>query len=158
MKTISLSLLILLLLSCNSANTNENEAQQTLKEGVTDYSVALNFINEYATESNNAILNHDSLWSPMNWINNNPSVSSNFKSKYNEVIKEELDADPIFDAQDFPENGFEILSIDSVNKLVTVKGIDWEMEVTLKVVNIGNKTLVDGSGLINVLENKRSKR
>lgn len=158
MKTISLSILILLLLTCNSANTNENEAQQTLKEGVTDYSVALNFINEYVTESNNAILKHDALWSPLKWINNNPKVSSNFKLKYSDLLNEELDADPIFDAQDFPESGFEIQRIDSVNKLVIVRGIDWEMEVTLKVINIGKHTLVDGSGSINIPENKRSKR
>ena len=70
-----------------------------------------------------------------------------------------LDFDPIVDGQDFPDKGFKIKSIDKATGLVTLQGIDWQdFEVVLKVVNENDKSLVNGSGIINIPMNKQPKR
>lgn len=69
-----------------------------------------------------------------------------------------LDFDPIFDAQDFPDEGFIILSHDS-SGYVTLQGKDWpEFTVVAKVAWENNTWLVDGTGVINIPEEKRTKR
>ena len=70
-----------------------------------------------------------------------------------------LDFDPIFDAQDFPDKGFELVSSDKNSGYITVKGKDWpEFVLVIRIVYLDNKWLVDGSGIINIPESKRAKR
>jgi len=70
-----------------------------------------------------------------------------------------LGFDPILDAQDYPDKGFEIVHSDSTNEFVTVRGIDWpEFLLVLRLANHENKWLVDGSGVINIPENRRADR
>ena len=70
-----------------------------------------------------------------------------------------LDADPVLDAQDFPEKGFELNNCDSTAGYVSVKGKDWkDFFLVLKVVHENNQWLVDGVGIINISFDKRAKR
>ena len=80
-------------------------------------------------------------------------------SAYKVEPEDGLDFAPIVDGQDFPDNGFKIKSIDKATGLVILQGIDWQdFEVVVKVVNENNKTLVNGSGIINIPTNKQSRR
>lgn len=70
-----------------------------------------------------------------------------------------LGFNPIFDAQDFPEKGFELIDCDTRLGYVTVKGIDWpDFFVVLRVVQQDKKWLVDGAGVVNIPVGKRAKR
>lgn len=67
-----------------------------------------------------------------------------------------LGFDPILDAQDNPDE-FEIDYTDSV--YLIVKGVKWpEFRLTIKLKFETNKWLVDGSGIVNIAENRRIKR
>jgi hypothetical protein len=104
----------------------------------------------------------------MNWIQKNELLTDSFKKNYKNLVDSAkkadpemgLDFDPIFDAQDFPDKGCELLNCDQNTGYITVKGkIDWpEFNLVLKVVSQNGKWLVDGCGAINIPENKRAKR
>jgi len=100
------------------------------------------------------------------WVYNNNLLTESFKKRHKFIIDSAyiadpemgLDADPIFDAQDYPDNGFEIMTTDS-NGFVTVRGKDWkEFILVLKVVSQNDKWLVDGAGIINIPNDKRVER
>jgi len=62
-----------------------------------------------------------------------------------------LDEDPIFDAQNYPDKGFELAAFDSKTNYVVVKGKNWpDFKLTLKMVAENNTWLVDGCGLIKI--------
>ncbi len=153
-----------LIYSCGQSDQSRSVSNTSNeKENSPDYTVALTFINEYAKFCSPT----NSSSSDTNWIDNNPLLTDNFKGQYNSIIESGrqsdpelgLGFDPIFDAQDFPDEGFEIASSDSRTGLVTVKGKDWpEFILVLKVVKQDNKSLVEGSGIINIPKNKRAKR
>lgn len=70
-----------------------------------------------------------------------------------------LDSDPILDAQDFPDKGFELVNCDSTAGFVTIRGKEWkDFILTVKVVDQNNKWLVDGAGVINIPVTKRARR
>jgi hypothetical protein len=70
-----------------------------------------------------------------------------------------LDADPIFDAQDYPDKGFELDSFDDKTNYIVVKGKDRpDFKLTIKMISKNNNWLVDGCGIINVPIDKRSAR
>ncbi|WP_147275758.1 hypothetical protein [Adhaeribacter pallidiroseus] len=100
------------------------------------------------------------------WIKRNQLLTNNFKNRYESLLDSAdkadpeigLDFDPIFDAQDYPDEGFIFSSQDS-SGFVTLKGKDWpEFTVVVKVVLENNKSLVDGAGIINIPVNKRALR
>lgn len=120
-----------------------------------DFSVALRFINDYTDFCKKS--------TPKNidttWIERNPLLTDNFKTAYNNLLDSAekadpdygLGFDPIFHAQDFPDNGFSIYSADTSSGYVTVMGNDWnDFKLVLKVVQKDKKWLVDGSGVINI--------
>jgi len=139
------------------------EASPDKTENIYDFNVALKFINGYAifcTPRPNRTVD-------TNWVRNNSLLTENFKAIYynlmDSVNKKDpeygLGFDPIFDAQDFPDKGFEIINSDSIKGFVTLKGKDWpEFVLVLKVVNLNGKSLVDGCGIINIPADKRRKR
>jgi hypothetical protein len=152
----------LLFLSCNrQAETNTISSSTEKKTEISqDANVALNFINDYAAFCNQK--DQDA-----NWIRNNSLLTENFKSTYYQLLdsarKEDpelgLGFDPIFDAQDFPDKGFVIVDQDNTTGFVTVKGKDLpEFILVLKISEQNGKWLVDGSGVINILVEKRAKR
>ena len=165
MKSLIITVFCLGLFSCNSENKTkpETSAAPAKEQPVPDFNVALNFINDYAKFC--ATRNQASATSE--WIKQNSLLTGNFKSRYKSLLDSAqkkdpelgLGSDPIFDAQDFPEKGFSLLKIDTINRYVTVAGNDWkEFELVLKVEQENNKWLVDGAGVINVPEDKRAKR
>lgn len=123
----------------------------------------LKFINDYVKNSTSSkhFVEIDK------WVESNKLVSEAFKTNFKKLMKEAykndpemgLGFDPIFDAQDFPEKGFELESYDKETGFMTVKGIEWsDFKVTMKLVKIKDKWLIDGCGVINIPEYKRSPR
>lgn len=124
---------------------------------------ALKFINKYVKNSNKM----EKAVDVIDWVNSNSLATKNFKTELKRTIDEAykadpelgLDADPIFDAQDHPDKGFELESFDEKTNYLTVKGKDWpEFRLTMKVVEENGKWLVDGCGMINIPNDKRAKR
>lgn len=128
-----------------------------------DTTVALQFINSYVqlalSESKTRPL-------PATWIQNNNLLTTSFKKQYQAIVDEAtkddpngLEADPILDAQDMPQQGFVMKDLDPATGYLTVRGKDWEnFELTMKLVQQNGKWLIDGSGYINIPENKQVKR
>lgn len=113
--------------------------------------VALNFIKGYIGSG----LSADE------WVASCGMVTESFKAEYKRMVdrawKEDpelgLGFDPIFDAQDYPDEGFELSSYDEKEGYVHLKWINfYEFELILKVVEEDGKWLVDGSGRINIPE------
>jgi hypothetical protein len=164
MRSLVIALLSVGLFSCNSENKSNSEtsASQPQELVTPDFNVALNFINDYTK-----LCIQPQRTKTSEWIRQNPLLTDNFKNRYTTLVDSAdkkdpelgLGSDPIFDAQDFPEKGFSILKIDTVNRYVTVVGNDWkDFELVLKLDQENNKWLVDGAGIINVPGDKRAKR
>ena|SRR5689334_17175517 len=165
MRSLLIGLCVVALLSCNSksATKAETAASPSKEPANPDFNVALKFINDYTNFCTKA----DRRVTDSEWIKQNPLLTNNFKNRYEFLLDSAkmkdpelgLDSDPVFDAQDFPEKGFSILNIDTLNKYVTVSGNDWkEFELVLKLEQENNKWLVDGAGIINIPADKRAKR
>ncbi len=107
---------------------------------------ALSFLNAYVDNCN---LMSESI-GVIDWVNASDLVTSDFKSELQKLMDEAyaadpelgLGADPIFNAQDWPEEGFELDTIDEESNLIILKGINWpDFKVTVKVI--------EENGLIN---------
>jgi hypothetical protein len=129
-----------------------------------DTSVALAFINSYVQY---VLSESKPKPSTTTWIQNNTLLTASFKQQYQSIVKEAtkndpeigLDADPILDAQDLPQEGFVMKRLDPATGYLTVRGKDWtDFELTLKLVQQNGQWLVDGSGYINIPANKQAKR
>jgi len=151
------------LLSCTTASRDKSSHLLETNDSLIlpDPDIALQFINSYTELS---LYRPDSIEA---WILNNPLVTEHFKITYKNLMDSALQVDPeiglgfdpILDAQDYPDKGFEIVPHDSTNEFVTVRGIDWpEFLLVLKLANHENKWQVDGSGVINMPENRRADR
>ena len=101
------------------------------------------------------------------WVNSNKLTTNTFRTELKRILDEAyklepeigLDADPIFDAQDFPEKGFELESFDSKTNYIVVKGKNRpDFKLTIKMVMENNDWLVDGCGMINIPNDKRIAR
>jgi hypothetical protein len=124
---------------------------------------ALTFINLYVANCNK---NNESV-DIVEWVNANHLATNRFKTALKTMMEEAykqdpeigLGFDPIFDGQDYPDQGFELESHDSQSNFIIVKGKNWDdFKLTLKVVLENNKWLVDGCGIINIPNDKKSKR
>lgn len=164
MKLISLIFATTFLFSCGQQNVSKHiKIDSPESEIRPDFNVALTFINQYASFCTPT----SSSTSDSNWVRNNTLLTDNFKGHYFALLDSGLKIDPeiglgfdpIFDAQDFPDSGFVVSSTDEKTGLVTVRGKDWPRYLlVLKVITQNNKSLVDGSGVINIPEDKRAKR
>jgi hypothetical protein len=165
-KKMTLRILIILFLgltiiSCNSTNSKNEPAElEQTQNTEPNYQVAIQFINDYLDYSNDL----KSEIRLIEWVNKRNDVTTEFKNELKRILDEAekndpelgLGFDPILDAQDNP-NKFEIDKVAS--EYLVVKGLEWsEFQLTLKLKYDGNKWLVDGSGIINVPENKRIKK
>ena len=124
---------------------------------------ALTFINNYVDNSNKM----NKAIGIIDWVNSNSLTTKTFKTELKKILEDAqkqdpemgLDADPIFDAQDNPSKGFELESLDEKTNYLTVKGKDWpEFKLTMKVVKENGNWLVDGCGMVNIPNDRRSKR
>jgi len=165
MRKLTLTLLIILLISCRS-KVNELHTQ---KGSVSKAETAAElFINDYVNFCNQQFENK--ALSKSDWIEQSELLSTGFKERYKSILdsakKEDPElgygSDPIFDAQDYPESGFSVKSIDTVNGLIIVEAKDKNQfeggfPLVISTVLQDGKLFVDGAGVINVPENKRAK-
>ena len=162
-----LYIILFIVLTCSCSTSNEKKETivevQKIEKTTPDNNVALKFINDYADYCDK-LMNKEIVDS--NWVYNNNMLTESFKKRHKFIIDSAyiadpemgLDADPIFDAQDYPDNGFEIMTTDK-NGFITVRGKDWkEFILVLKVVSQNDKWLVDGAGIINIPTDKRAER
>lgn len=120
-----------------------------------DVDAALNFINGYIDNANKM----DEAASVVEWVAANPFATESYKTALKKEVEEAemLDADPIFDAQDYDDAGMEAASVDK-DGYVLLQGVKWkEFKVIVKLVKQEDKWLVDGCGSINIPEGKRVK-
>ncbi|MFI2741637.1 hypothetical protein ACG2LH_02770 [Zhouia sp. PK063] len=127
------------------------------------YQVAVDFVNAYIQNCNNLNKSEEI----RAWVKNNSMVTDSFKKEVIAMVTQAwkddpelgLDADPIFDAQDFPEEGVKLLQYNENTGYVEVQGIQWtDFKLTVKVITQNGKILVDGCGIINIPESERSAR
>jgi hypothetical protein len=130
---------------------------------------ASNFMNTYKLYVDD-MLNRKTKETADHWLQRNTNVTSVFKKAYTKLVEEEnkadpelgLDFDPIFDAQDYPNQGFAIVGCEEESArshFVTLKGKDWEeFRVVVKVVGTDKGWLVDGAGVINIPKPKQARR
>lgn len=126
-------------------------------------SIALKFINDYTDNCNKM---KDAI-EIMEWVNANALASDAFKRELKVILDKAnaldpdygLGFDPIFDAQDFPDDGFQLARFDTTTNNVVVEAKSWDgFEITMKMKNLNNNWLVDGCGVINIPESKQSPR
>jgi len=149
--------------SALNATTKENISQTPKIAKDSSTKNALTFINAYVKNCNQM---KDAV-GIIEWVKSNKLTTQRFKTILKRTIEEAnklepeigLGFDPIFDAQDYPEKGFEIASIDYKTNYIVVKGKDWQdFKLTIKMVKANNNWLVDGCGIINIPKSKRAKR
>ena len=99
------------------------------------------------------------------WVNSNNLATKGFKTELKRILddayKKEpevgLDFDPILNAQDWPDKGFELASFDERTNYLTVSGKDWpDFKLTMKITEENGNWLVDGCGIINIPTEKRA--
>lgn len=161
MKKLFSIFIILILISCSNQTDKSNFADdKEVPAFKLDSTVSINFANGYV-ELNNKMVGLSEI---SGWIENNNLLTDNFKKSYEIIIDniskdEPLEADPIFDAQDYPDKGFEIESFDKNTGYIILKGIDCaDLKILLKLTSSNDQTLVDGCGIVNIPDNKRIKR
>lgn len=124
--------------------------------------VALSFINEYKEDCDN----RNNGKGVMVFVSESPYLTLGFKSELKRIMDEAdkedpemgLGFDPIFDAQDYPDEGFELKSVNKKTGYVVVQGKDWkEFVLNIKIANVNGNWLVDGCGIVNIPSNKRSR-
>lgn len=152
---------LLFLFACNFTQHNADyaeKAKQYNAKVVADermISTALSFINDYVKNCNKM----KEAVSVVEWVNKSDKVTQEFKTALKKLMDEAyakdpesgLDADPIFNAQDYPDKGFAREKIDSSAKIVYLKGIEWpDFKLKIRMTKQNNKWLVDGCGMVNM--------
>jgi hypothetical protein len=136
---------LLTVLTISLGAHGQNKSQATIETPKS--AVALAFINEYVKYCDN----RKSESGTIKWIEDNKLLTTEFKKSYKGLVEEArkrepelgLGFDPIFDAQDYPDKGFEFLKFDS-EEYVMVRGIGWSsFTIVIKVRLVGDKWMVD---------------
>ncbi|MCV9389369.1 hypothetical protein [Reichenbachiella ulvae] len=160
--------------SCTtSSSTNSDKVEATdikntaseLKAPISlSYStIALKFINAYVDNANKMSQSVEM----QDWVNSSDLVSNDFRAELDKIIKEAFEEDPeyglgfdpIFDAQDYPEEGLVLLNYDSTSNIATVRGKQWEaFLLNIRMTNQNGQVLVDGCGVVNIPLELRAKR
>ncbi len=126
-------------------------------------STALTFLNSYVANCNKM---KDAVGF-VDWVAASPLATQHLKAEIkrlnDEAYKREpivgLDADPILDAQFFPDKGFEFDSIDYSGRYLYFKGKDMpEFTLCTMMIKENGKWMVEGSGIVNIPKGKRAKR
>ncbi|UKN00347.1 hypothetical protein K6119_11435 [Paracrocinitomix mangrovi] len=120
-----------------------------------DWDVALSFINDYRDMEDVLHAEEERL----NWVDNDTRTSTNFKLIHRKMYEDARKADElmgldyvaIFNAQDYPDQGFEIAETNEQDSILIVRGIDWTtFEVQLKLIYEEGSWKVDGAGDVNM--------
>ncbi len=168
MKQIIFILTILLLLSCGQNSNSKTRSESNLTEiekqnDTIPKEIALKFINSYVENSNKM----QKSIGIIEWVNLNNLTTNNFKTELKKIIEEAdridpefgLEFDPIFNAQDYPEEGFEFESFDDKTDFLVVKGKEWtDFKLTIKMVHENDNWFVDGCGIVNIPNDKLFER
>ena len=144
--------------SCNEPVSKENkgEIEQTESKSSAEQ-VALEFINDYVDFCND----QNSELNLIEWISKQTKVTENFKFQLIKIMSEAekqdpelgLGFDPIFNAQDYPENGFELEKAEKESEFIHVKGKNWsDFRLKIKMEKKNKKWFVNGIGIINMPE------
>lgn len=124
--------------------------------------VALSFINNYVEHCNR----ENPKIGIIEWTFKQNNITEKFKSELKKVIQESenqhpelgLGFDPIFYAQDYPDKGFELDTIESNNLYIIVKGKNWNnFKSKMKMKFKNGDWLVNGVGIINMNEKEKIK-
>jgi hypothetical protein len=160
MKNIITILTLIFLISCNNqvdkkdkiSNENQiNEKNETSIDKNTvrfDSIVAIKFINGYVELNNKTLAIKDRLI----WVDSSKLVTDGFKKSFKKIMDNDeiIEADPIFNAQDYPDKGFELVDFNNKTGQVILIGKDWpDFKISLRLIILDGKTLVDGCGKIN---------
>lgn len=151
--------------SCLENAPNEKSVSAAYSESVTESqkTTSLKFINGYVENANRM----GKALETREWVKQNPLVTKSFVKAVTNLIDDAekadpelgLDFDPIFDAQDYPEEGFQVVQADEKTGYVTVSGKEWtDFKLKLKLIREGQHWLVDGAGVINIPEEERTSR
>jgi hypothetical protein len=147
-------------IAVEDSSKNIEVAAEDSSKGV---EVALTFIDDYVKRCNEINKQEGT----DEWIELNLLVSKNFiyawqtilNNSYREDAEMGLDFDPIFDAQDWPEEGFELESFNTLTGYYVVRGKKWkEFRLAMKIINENGECLVDGCGIVNIPYKYRIKR
>ncbi len=154
-------LTISLFISCRCSSqsvthaNNKSEQPQNQTEREAKINVALTFINGYVVNCNKVKQAMDIV----KWVNSSKLVTKEFQLALKKIMDEAhkadpilgLDFDPLFNAQDYPDKGFVLDSIDNTGNYLTLKGKDWEQfKIHIKLVNDNQQWLVGGCGIVNM--------
>lgn len=153
------------LLFCGQVSNSKvnNVSQISSIEKIKRTENALAFINGYLENANRM----KQAIGIVDWVNSNKLSTDRFKKELKRIIdkayKNEpelgVGADPIFDAQDNPDEGFVLDSFDGKSNYLVVRGVDMpDFKVVMKIKNENGVWLVDGCGIINIPAEKRAKR
>ncbi|MES2654281.1 MAG: hypothetical protein V4620_01760 [Bacteroidota bacterium] len=167
LKQISIFTLVFVTSCVHSDKTNTTYNTQTTQETISEkenkVKNALAFINAYVENANKM----NKAMGIMEWANSNSLTTKSFKAELKRIMEEAykqdpelgLGADPIFDAQDNPDKGFELETFDENTNYLTVKGKEWPaFKLTMKMAEENGNWLVDGCGIINIPAGKKAKR
>jgi hypothetical protein len=156
MKKITAIILIAFLLGCMSNTSETSKTIETEKiVNTLKPQVAIDFFNAYIANCNK----YENAIDIIEWTKASTYATSSFKKELETLVEQAwkedpelgLGYDPILYAQDYPDEGVELLDFNSETGYLTVKGIKWEsFQVSMKVLNENGKTLVDGCGAINM--------
>ncbi|MFD1874913.1 hypothetical protein [Hymenobacter bucti] len=159
---------LLMLTSCGQSTDSKIAARkppipQAALEGAQASDQAVAFINAYVANCNKK----KGAVEIAQWVDSYKLTTTRFKTELKKLLADAyredpelgLDADPIVDAQDYPDKGFELDSFDGQTNYVIVKGKNWpDFKLTMKMVLENNNWLVDGCGIINMPVTKRITR
>jgi hypothetical protein len=150
-----LIIICFIVISCQ--NSVDKKSSLNIQKKNIDYTVALNFIDEY----------RESYYSPhsdgFKWIAENKLLTQDFINRHKAILDSALIADPEFGLKIDPItneklidfNGYKIKEIDSLNDYVTLQGkSNRKPEIILKVVSQNGFSLVNGAGIINIPKSK----
>ena len=141
----------------NSVSEADMKNDVELEIAKFDPANALKFINAYVENCNKA----GDAAEAVVWAQSNALATPAFKSTlYNLVTKANeadpeigLGYDPILNAQDYPQQGFILDSVDKLNGLVYLKDKETgAYKLTMKLVENKGQWLVDGCGVVNIPE------
>ncbi|NDI98668.1 hypothetical protein GWA97_06235 [Flavobacterium sp. LaA7.5] len=136
----------------NKLNNNDNRQEDTLSDTSKGISVAEKFINDYVANCNKT----NEAAPTLEWIVANPYASPEFKQAAKKLIEDAyhddpemgLGFDPIFNAQDYPEEGFIINSREPSKIIAKAKGME-NFTVPMSVTKVDGKWMVNSCGVIN---------
>ncbi len=132
MKNIVLLVQLVFFLSCNTQTSETGNNNNTIKDTTSSKACvsALDFANDYISSTVRVSpAQNDSLG-----LYDNPLLSAKFKSIYRNLMDSAIKADPelglgfdpVLDAQDYPDKGFELADCNKESGYVTLRGKDWK--------------------------------